>query len=199
MRLGVLVLVTGALALSACAKPDKDDGVDNGYCTQATIDAYNNIVSKTFAKADTDGTIATSCKSIQDLLQGRSCKAQSLMSGEEKSISYTNVQSICESKTKSTSAKKSMTYVDEDGNCTKAFMEDAREVAKTLDEAVKTKSKVLAETAFWKCEDIRVELDGRSCKLYDKEKQEHTRHSTTEGPLGQLCDGAMKLSKRLNE
>lgn len=200
MRLGVLVLLAGSLVMSACAKSDRDAGVDNGFCTQSTIDSFNNIVSNKYATSTSSvDSVIASCKDIQGLLGGRSCKAQALMTGEEKSISYADVQAVCEAKVKmkSEAAKKSSKYIDTDGNCTLEFAKDAKVVADLLDEAVKSKSKSKAYDARYKCAEMGVELGSRTCNIYDKEKKETVRNSTTEGYLGVLCKGAKTVVDNL--
>jgi hypothetical protein len=202
VRLGVLVLVAGALALSACAKGEKDDGVDNGYCTQATIDAYSNVVSRGLWKSDGENSVTASCRKIQDLLGGRSCKAQKLSTGEESTISYATVQEVCE-KTLPKSSNPytpipvpSSKYVGSNGHCTEAFKKDVAEVRRDLNKALATKNSTYAYTAKAKCVIMEYEFHELSCKSYDVKKQEFVSNSAKSGELGELCKGAQRLHER---
>ncbi|MBS1971093.1 MAG: hypothetical protein JSU04_12335 [Bdellovibrionales bacterium] len=207
MRLGVLVLVAGALALSACAKNEKDAGVDNGACTQATLDAYNNIITRGIMKYDGENNVTASCQKIQGLLNGRSCKAQRISTGEEFSVSYTTVQEICNPLVnKSTdpsvptpAPKKYSKYVDEDGRCSTSYETDIKTLRNYLNKSIQYKSKNIADGAFYLCATMGNDFNGLSCKTYDAKRGEFVVNSAKAGELPQLCNGAKRLSDRFNK
>lgn len=209
MRFGVLVLVAGALSLSACAKSEKDAGVENGACTQETLNAYNNVTHYGFLKSDGDNDTTASCKKVQSLLNGRSCKAVSTKTSEEISISYATVQDICEplinKGTKSSdpytpmpaprSSQKSK-YVQSNGRCTTTFENDREEVRRDLNKALNLRNSAYAYTAQAKCVIMDVEFRDQTCQSYDRKKQEFVSNSANAGELGQLCKGAQRLIER---
>lgn len=204
MRLGVLVLVAGALALSACAKDEKDAGVENGACTQETLNAYNNIITRGIMKYDGENNVTASCQKVQGLLKGRSCKAQRISSGEEFSVSYSVVQNICDpliSKTSDPSVptpapKKYSKYVDEDGRCTQSYETDIKTLRNYMNKSIQYKSKNIADGAFYLCSTMSSDFNGLSCKTYDAKQGEFIVSSAKAGELPQLCRGAKRLSDR---
>ncbi len=203
MRLAVLGLTAGVLALSACAKIEKDDGA----CTQSTLDSYNNIVTLGLGTYDNGNSLTASCQKIQSLLNGRSCKAQRVSSGEEFSISYAAVQKTCDplinknsnSSTPVPAPKKYSKYIDEDGRCTEAYKSDIKTLRNYLKKSIQHKSKDIADSAFYHCAAMRAEFYELSCKTYDAKGTKFVVISGKAGELPGLCSDAKRLSERFSK
>lgn len=203
MRFGVMILVAGALALSACApKEDKDDGVANGACTQATLDAYNNVVGYGIFNTS-NKTVDQSCADLQGLLHGRSCDATSVRTAQTISVSYAKVQNICEPTTDASatpipapSRRSGSDYADSDGRCNKKFDVVVGALGDLLNQSVRKKDAGKARSAIYLCQNMETDLLKGGCRRYNSKTQEFETESRYQGELGKLCDGALKLSKR---
>ncbi|WP_413289138.1 hypothetical protein [Bdellovibrio sp. HCB337] len=101
MKYVIATTVVGmALILTACSKGTKGVAAD-GTCTQATIDAFNNINSnaKMFAATGNKQYLqgaASQCAQFDGLIGGDSCKAMDVATSAEKKITKADAKKVCD-------------------------------------------------------------------------------------------------------
>ncbi len=180
-NLNLVLLATAMLSFASCSKDEGNSAVDkDGNCTQATIDAFNDVRTKGLrltynSSRNALQDVQNSCRSFKNLVAGKSCKALDASSGTERLVDSTSRDSICNEVDRQLLAldrgatvqpgTAGQTRVDVTPSCSSTQNALYSEATKKMSKLTKSSSAEELDSASASCESFKRSMGSSSCNL----------------------------------